>query len=274
MAFNWIESHSKLATEGTAPKRKKFVPIIVFSFTCIILVLFEIPRTRIEMKPVMVLNHANGNQSNKNRLLEDGMNIGFIDAKNKIQTISSKSSQDYMKTNMNNLVLICKGKQQFLKQIARKLQNSLIKLPYVDNVICYMDDQLPDPNLGNPDIFITLKMPEMKQEKFLLNREMQIKIDCEASSSISDIMPDSNRIASLAPSVSFTIQSQLLHISRAFCIECPGTEYKLEVNNISCVLTEALRKQFEILMNKEKEDELPETIVGNDIKRPLLLSDR
>ena len=70
--------------------------------------------------------------------------------------------------------------------------------------------------------------------------------------------------------VSFTIHSKLQHSSRTLCIECPGTEYEHEVKNISHELSEAFKKQFENLMNKN--NELTETIIGNNIEKPLFLT--
>jgi hypothetical protein len=108
-----------------------------------------------------------------------------------------------------------------------------------------------------------MDMPQLIEDKFLMNREMQVKIDCYASSSISDISSDPNNQISSESNASFTIQSKLQHTSKTLCIECPGTEYENEIKNISHEFSEAFKKQFDNLLNKSEEN--TQTICSNDI---------
>ncbi|MBN1974794.1 MAG: hypothetical protein JW787_14230 [Sedimentisphaerales bacterium] len=251
-------------------KRKKVIPACVFIYTCIVIILFEIPRTVAEKPSFVILNKIEGNPAATERtLLKSGMNIGFIDARNKIQTVNSNSAAEDMTVSLRSIMLICKSDHHFLDQVALKIQKSLSRLPYVNIVTYCSDTYWPEPGGVLPDVFIVLDMPVLNEDSFLLSREMNVKIDCEASSSISEVLSDSIDNASSGPVVPFKIQSELQHSSRTFCIECPGTEYEKEAKNIAHELTAALKKQFENLLNKYGElPVLPEMLYGTYIKPP------
>ncbi len=266
----WIVSHGRSAEAQVRSSRQIAIPLFVFIYTCIILVLFEIPRTNSEMNPFVILNKTDGASSAlEGSFLKSGANIGFIDAKNKIQTVSSNSATGDMRVNLHNIMLMCKNDNQFLHRVAMKIQQSFARLPYVDSVIYYSYGHTPEPGGLMPDVFITLDMPEMNENIFLFSREMQLKIDCTASSSFSEVLSDSVNNISSDIIVPFKIQSELQHASKTICIECPGTEYEHEVKNITRELTEAMKKQFENLLNKYDElPELPEILYGSYIKPP------
>ncbi|MBN2589902.1 MAG: hypothetical protein JXA96_08560 [Sedimentisphaerales bacterium] len=261
IAHNWkknrFASGNKLENAEKVPMRNKYILAVVYSVICINLILFEIQRTAAEIQPVTALNKAEGTDVVKKTHLKSGMNIGFIDAKNKIQTISSNPSKDEDKVSFSRIVLICKSERYFLEQISQNIQNSLFKLPYVETVTCYMNNALPDPNTEKADIFISLKISELKEDKFLLTREMNVKINCAASNSISEALSESSRNVATDSIDSFTIKSQLHHTSKTISIECPGTEYEHEVENISNVLTDAFKTQFKnLLENREESSEV------------------
>ncbi len=235
------------------PLLNKYVLAALLTFTCLILVFFEVSRTKTEIRPITQLNKAAGTAINERNILKSGLNLGIIDAKNKIQTISSSPSNENDNPGFRNIVLICKSEQPFLEKIAQKIQKSLYKLPYVETVTCYTGNELPDPNAEQPDIFISLKISDLKEDKFLLARKMDVKIYCAASSSISEAISESGRNTTSETTDLFTIKSQLHHISETLSIECPGTEYEHEVKNISHILTETFRKQFETQIKNSKE---------------------
>ncbi len=249
------------------PEIKKAIAIAVFIFTFIILVLFEIPRSSKKIQSVTQFNKAEENVKVESPILKSGLNLGFIDAKNKIQTISSSPANDNTRVSFSNIALICKNEEYFLEKVAQKVQKTLFILPYVDKVTCYTKKQLPDSNSVQPDLFIALEMQDMNEDKFLLNRKINVKIMCSASSSISDALSDSRHNTTAGKIDSFTIKSQLHYTSATFCIECPGTEYEHEVKDISHILTEAIRKQFEIqIKNNEKTSEI---LYGSDTEQSL-----
>lgn len=258
---NWknkrFSSVDKLKNAENLPMLNKYMLAVLLTLTCLILVFFEVSRTKTEIPPVTQLNKDAGTAIKESHILKSGLNLGIIDAKNKIQTISSSPSNNKDNASFRSIVLVCKSEQYFLEQIAQNIQKSLYKLPYVETVTCYMSDELPDPNAEQPNIFISLKISDLKEDKFLLARNMDVKIYCAASSSISEALSESGRNSTSGQADSFTIKSQLHHISKTLCIECPGTEYEHEVKNISNVLTEAFKKQFENqIKNSEKPSEV------------------
>ena len=241
-------------------QRRKYVSAIVFAFTCIIIVLFEIPRTSNRVRPDTIINKTQRSESVVSNFLKSGLNLGFINAKNKIQTISSGPSNSDVQVNISNIVLVCKNEDILLRLIARNIQKTLSELPYISSVSCYSKNKIPEPKEEKKELFISLEIPEKEENKFLLNRKLDIKINCAASGSISNILSDTDKYTSNEDNNSFIIQSNLLHASETLCIECPGTEYEHEVKNISQVLTEAFTKQFENLMKDDKDTS--EILVG------------
>jgi len=234
-------------------RRNKIATALVFTITCIVLILLEIPRKNNNEQQVTVLNKTEGSSIDENTFLKSGLNIGFINSKNKIQTISSNQAKDNTQVRFNDITLICKSDNQFLELIASNIQKSLAKLPYVNSVSYYKNNKLSKSDVEQSDFYITLDMPELTEDRFLLNRTMQVKVNCDASSSIYDIFPDPNDKLNSESIEPFTIQSQLQHTSKSLCIECPGTEYKHEVENITQELSKAIKNQFENLMNKNRE---------------------
>lgn len=267
LVLNWknkrFKKYNKSQIIENLQKRNKVIPAVVLITTCITLVLFEIPRNNTGAEPVTILNKFDEAASNQNSPLKSGLNIGFINAKNTIQTISSNSAKNDMKVDFRNIMLICKSNNPLLELVALHIQKSLIKFPYINSVSCRSNIQLSEPNDVTSDFFITLEMTEQIESKFFLNREMQVKIKCFASSSFLDVLSESCNNISSESIVSFTIKSQLQHTSRTLCVECPGTEYEHEVKNISHELTEAFKKQFDNVMNKS--DMNSETIYSNDM---------
>ena len=250
---------------GKRLKIKAAIPVFAFVYTCVVLILFEIPRTTPKIQPFVVLSKTNKNSIIKEKaLLKRGLNLGIVDAKNKIQTVSSDSASEGMKMSLRNIVLICKNKSDFLERTALKMQQNLLKLPYVKSVSYYSSGFQPEPEDNPSDVYIILEMPELIEDTFILNRKMQVKINCAASNSISEILPDSTEKSSLGPKITFEIKSEIQHISSAWCIECPGTEYEHEVKNVSSELTKAIKKQFDNLLNKY--EELPEILYGSHIE--------
>ena len=242
-------------------KLKTAIPVFAFVYTCLVLVLFEVPRTIPQERHfVMQKKNANSSVADQGTLLKNGMNIGLIDAANKIQTVSSESASDNMNLKLHNISLICKNDNNFLDRVALKMQKSLVELPYVDSVSFYSFGNRPEPN-ESPDVFITLEMPELIEQTFLLDRQMRVKIACSASSTFSEAPANAEESANYGSIVPFNIKSELQHTSSSFCIECPGTERRLEAKNISNVLTNAISKQFENLLDKYARLEMPHGIL-------------
>ena len=209
------------------------------------------PRTGVNKQPVVILNKTGGiSSATEGTILKSGANIGFIDAKNKIQTVSSDSATNQTKVILHNVMITCKNDNRFLDLVAIKMLRSLAKLPYVNYAAYYSYGNKPESELSQPDVLIALEIPELIEDKFLLSRQMQVKIDCVASSPVSVTLSNSGNNISSGSTVPFIIKSELASVSRTLCIECPGMEYEQEVKNISHELTEAIRKQFDNLQRK------------------------
>jgi hypothetical protein len=252
-------------------KRKRAIPALIFTYTLITMILFEIPRNNLQNQPVTILTKINENAGTTEKtLLKSGLNIGIISAKNKIQTVSSNSATDNMKVCLRNIKIINKNNHPFLHQIALNLQISLAKLPYVETITYYSYGQEPVKNDKIPEILITLEMSGLKKNTFLLSHETDLKIDCEAISQIPESLPDLiDNTTSSGHIVPFKIQSELLHTSKSLSIECPGTEYQHEVKNISGEITRAITTQFENLLDKyEMLSEPPEKLYGSYTEHP------
>ena len=237
----------------TSHKRNRVIPALVIALTCIVLVFFEIPRPFNSIKPVIKLDKAYGSDIDKNNLLKSGLNLGLTDAKNKIQTISSNPSKEETEVRFNNIVIICKSKNQFLEQVAQNIQKSLFELSYVNSVTYYNDNEWTKSDAGQADIYITLEIPILYEDKFLLRRYIDIKIKCSVSSSIFKLYDYLKDDKTVEPIDSYFIKSELYYTSKTLSIECPGTEYHNEVKKISPILTGALKNQFENLMKSNDE---------------------
>ena len=252
----WNESHNRNKEAQIKKFRLAAIPLFVFTYTCIVLILFEVPRTTPRNPSSVVLNKTTRTSSVLDRsFLKSGANIGFIEAKNKIQTVSSNSASDDMKVNLRNIMLTSKNNNHFLEMVVLKMQKDLAKLPYVDSVSYYFSGRQPEMDAVKPDVVITFDMPELIEDKFILSRQMQVKINCTASSYVSEI-PGTAGNASSGQAVPIKIKSELQHTGTSLCIECPGTEYEQEAKNISRKLSEAFEKQFDNLLDKY--GEMPE----------------
>ena len=250
---------------GYARRTGLVVPALVCAYTCVILILFDVPRTSAAMQPFVIMNKNEG-YSDARTLMKTGANIGLINAKNKIQTVSSDSATDDMKLSLRNIRIICENDNRFLDFVAIKMLQSFAELPYVDSVSYYSYGHRPKRTSLSPDVLITLDMPQLTEDKFLLSRQMQVKIECVASSVVSEASSDSGDKSSSSPLVPFQIKSEIQHAGTTLCIECPGTEYEQEAKNISRELTNAIRKQFDNLLRKYDEiPELPGAEHGTDI---------
>ena len=105
-----IVTNSEIQASKTYSKIKKALPAFTFIYTFIIIILFEIPRTNSINQPFIILNKTDRTGAiQENTLLKSGLNLGFISAKNKIQTVSSNSATDDMKICLRNIMIICKS---------------------------------------------------------------------------------------------------------------------------------------------------------------------
>ena len=238
----------------------------VVAIVCVIMVIviFELPLGGAETEPVVISRSSEKDNSPSRGKMFSGFKpvLGGIKATNKVQTYSSAPTLLDARVSISNIMLICNNPHRLIDQVAREFQKSLARLPYVETVEYYPYGTRPESGGLLPDVFITIDMPQVDENKLLYSRDLQARIEWQASSSmfgdLSRWFEDDS-----SPLVRFSIESELDHVSIMVGIENPRAEYKLEAKNISGELTQSIKKQFENLLDKYgRMPQLPEMLYG------------
>ena len=248
-------------------KPRLIYPGSVIAIVCIglVIVLFKLPFDSQEVPPVVILSDGTGAdnpEGGSSTLFNFEPHIGTIKATNKVQTYSSASTGMDAKVSLRNILLICHKQHGLLDRIAREFQKSLIKLPYVEKVSYYSYKTWPELGGLLPDVYIILDMPEIDEKELFHGRQLQAKIEWQASSSMFGGLTHSFETSS-CPKVQFNIESEFNHESKMIGIESPQAKYKLEAKNVTDELIKSIRKQFENLLDKYGEmPQLPDMLYG------------
>ena len=220
--------------------------IVVIACIVLVLVVFELPLGGSKIEPVVTIKSSEvNNQASRKKFTGFEPVLGVIKATNKVQTYSSDSSGVDAKVSMRNIMLICHSPHRLIDRAAREFQKSLARLPYVETVTYYSYGTRPESGGLLPDVFITIDMPEFNESNLLHSRDLQATIKWQAGSSMFEDMS-----GSWSPTIRFSIESELNHVSKMTGIESPQARYKLEAKNISGELTQSIKKQFENLLDK------------------------
>jgi hypothetical protein len=188
--------------------------------------------------------------------------IGTINAKNKIQTLSSTSAGSGARVSTQNILIICQSPHDLLDCAMREFQKSLVQLPYVGEVAYYPFGTWPKPGVFLPDIFITINMPRFNEKSFLHSRQINAILKWTAGSSIFAGTSHSDRTNTFEV-VRFDIESQLEHESEMFGIESSQAKYKLAADGICSEMIKSISKKFKNLQDKYGQmPELPEMLHG------------
>lgn len=176
--------------------------------------------------------------------------------RNGVQTFGSPLTQSGTRASVRNIMLICQDRHRVLDCVARQLQESLVRLPDVDQVAYYPYGSRPEPRGIQPDLFITVDALELQETAFLLSRHIKAIIRWKVSSTlfaepIRRVPPaDKSGAASDAIVAAFSAESRLDHESRMVGIEGPLAKYKLEADGISAEMMKSISKQFVGLLDK------------------------
>jgi hypothetical protein len=246
----------------------------VFTAISVILVtvFFELPLGDDKIVPV-TLSGFDGNKTKAHEIFLPafGAHLGTIKAKNDIQTYSSTSTGSDLKVSIRNVLLTCRNSCRLLDRVARELQKSLARLPYVDTVIYYPEGTTPQQAVVLPDVFIILDMSRVDEKNLFRIRKLDALIECKAGSTVFADVSHTTFTDDMGPVVQFNIESQLHHISNMLGIESPQARYKLEAANIAGVLMESIGRQFENLIEKYSEiPKLPDIVYGTYTEPPAL----
>ena len=258
--------------EDSQTVRTGFGSAIAIVCIGIVLVLFELPLSSRKSEPVVILNESGKNKptEQENSFGRFQVHIGKINAKNKIQTLSSTSAGSGARVSTRNVLIICQSPHDLLDRAMREFQKSLVQLPYVDEVAYYPFGTWPKPGGLLPDVFITINMPQVNEKSFLCNRDFKAIIKWRAGSSIFAGTSHSDQTGTL-PVVRFNIESQLEHESEMFGIESSQAKYKLAANGICNEMIKSISKQFENLLDKYGQmPESPEMLYGDYHEPPEL----
>jgi hypothetical protein len=239
---------------------------VAIVFIGVVLVLFELPlsSSKSESEPVVVLNESGKNKPTGQEDSSDRFqaHIGTINARNKIQTLSSTSAGSGARVSTRNILIICQSPHDLLDRTMREFQKSLVQLPYVGEVAYYPFGTWPKPGGFLPDVFIIINMPNVNEKTFLRSRYFKTIITWTAGSSIFAGTSHSDQPYTL-PVVRFDIESQLVHESKMFGIESSQAKYKLAADGICSETIKSISKQFGNLMDKYgRMPELPEMLHG------------
>jgi hypothetical protein len=230
----------------------------------IILVFFQLPLIPVRSEPLIILNDS---EKSKPTEQEDSSgkfraHLGTINAKNKIQTLSSTSAGGGTRVSMRNIMIISQSPHDLLDRAMREFQISLAQLPYVGEVAYYPFGTWPEPGGLLPDVFITINMPRINEKSFLHSRYLKAIIKWTAGSSIFAGTSHSDR-ANTLPVVRFDIESQLEHESKMFGIESSQAKYKLAAEGICSEMMKSISKQFGNLLDKYGQmPDSPEVLYG------------
>jgi hypothetical protein len=237
---------------------------IVVALIGVVLVFFELPVSSGKSEPVVIQNES-ARSKPKEQKDSSGIfraHLGTIDASNKIQTLSSTSDGSGTRVSMRNIIIISQSRHDLLDCAMREFQESLARLPYVNEVAYYPFGTWPKPGGLLPDVFITINMPQVDEKFFLRSRYLKAIIKWTVGSSIFAGTSHSNRTNTF-PLVGFDIESQLEHESEMFGVESSQAKYRLAADNICSEMIKSITKQFENLLDKYGQmPESPETLYG------------
>jgi hypothetical protein len=189
--------------------------------------------------------------------------IGTINVNNNVQTLSTASAESGAIVSLRNIMIICQSPNDLLDRSMRKLQKSLVQLPYVGQVSYYPYGTRPEPGGLLADVFMIVDMPVVNEKSFIRSRYLKAIINLTVGSSIfagtshsdqSGVLegdPISQKYGEMGTQVvRFDIESRLEHESKMFGIESAQAKYELAANGISSELIGSVSKQFENLLDK------------------------
>lgn len=262
LTFLYLAFGVLLRYSETEEQRKSisFGSMIAIACIIVVLVLFEQPFTGYKAETIVITSKSGDKESERrNRLFHVlDAHIGTIEANNSV--IGSISVPDGTRVSPRNILIVCQNPHRLIDRMLREFQQSLVQLPYVDNVTYSPFGTQPEPDEFLPDILITIEIPKVAEKTFLCGRRLETAIKWKVSSPI--ISEQSHAADPSKPAkVKFNIEGGLNHYSETLAIESARAKYKLEASNIAKAMIKLFSKEFEDLLDKhERLPKLAETL--------------
>ena len=220
--------------------------VLVIALIAFVIVAFEIGGWSGEEKPAVF---SNGVEQEKSNGFNFHAQTGILEANNNLSTSTSSSHISYARFAGRSAIVICNGKDQLLRRVAKNLAKSLSEMAFIDTVEYYPAGMLEQSGKRMNDINVKLSMVKKDETQTPVGRKLDAVFTMEAGRTLFE--GSSYEFHGMSPPVlNFNMQSTLEHTSKMNGYESRQAKYTQQADSISQQFTEAIDKQFKQWINK------------------------
>lgn len=245
----------------------RIASIIALILIAATLIFFEMPALGIKSGPVTIAKDADSTNPKKSVLFLEA-NAGVLKSQNNFSTTTSSSNSPNDRFASNSVIIRCQSDHPLMDRTARLLQEELAKRPGINHITYYPSDQATPVDQVLPDIFITLDMPRIKENKSPIGRKIDASITCNAGTSL-NTGSSYTSYSNSPPHIHFSYNSTLHHKSDFNGIETRQAKYTQQAADIAEQISQSLNKQFDQWTEKHGQmPQLPDFLYGYESDPP------
>jgi hypothetical protein len=190
--------------------------------------------------------------------------VGVLEANNDHSTTTSSSKSGNARFCSRSIVIRSKSDHLLVDKVCRFMQENIVKLPYVEKVAyCPAGAEMKNPQ-SPADIMILVDAGKITESGIGINHKLEAEISCVAGTEPVE-KSHHTHYSNTPPLVRFSINNNLKHSSTFKGIESSKAKYKQQSENIGKQFVEAIKKQFDKLVEENGLlPEFPEYMYGRE----------